>query len=90
MMKVDLKNVKDIGKNPKGLLLTLIIIFSFQGNAILNNPLHIGLITLIDRQNHHLCQPLLYQVATAGLAMPKIAEPVRTILRAELKECVLL
>lgn len=36
-------------------------------------------ITLIDRQNHHLFQPLLYQVATAGLAMPEIAEPVRTI-----------
>lgn len=36
-------------------------------------------ITLVDRQNHHLFQPLLYQVATAGLAMPQIAEPVRTI-----------
>jgi NADH dehydrogenase len=37
-------------------------------------------ITVVDRQNHHLFQPLLYQVATAGLAMPEIAEPVRTIL----------
>ncbi|MDQ8209239.1 NAD(P)/FAD-dependent oxidoreductase [Coraliomargarita sp. SDUM461003] len=37
-------------------------------------------ITIIDRQNHHLFQPLLYQVATGGLAMPDIAEPVRTIL----------
>jgi len=36
-------------------------------------------ITIIDRQNHHLFQPLLYQVATGGLAMPEIAEPVRTI-----------
>lgn len=36
-------------------------------------------ITLVDRQNHHLFQPLLYQVATAGLSMPDIAEPVRTI-----------
>lgn len=36
-------------------------------------------ITIVDRQNHHLFQPLLYQVATAGLAMPEIAEPVRTI-----------
>ncbi len=36
-------------------------------------------IVLIDRQNHHLFQPLLYQVATAGLAMPDIAEPVRSI-----------
>ncbi|MFP4261403.1 MAG: NAD(P)/FAD-dependent oxidoreductase, partial [Opitutales bacterium] len=38
-------------------------------------------IVLIDRQNHHLFQPLLYQVATAGLAMPDIAEPVRSIFR---------
>lgn len=36
-------------------------------------------ITLIDRQNHHLFQPLLYQVATAGLSMPDVAEPVRSI-----------
>lgn len=38
-------------------------------------------ITLIDRQNHHLFQPLLYQVATAGLSMPEVAEPVRSIFR---------
>ena len=34
-------------------------------------------ITLIDRRNHHLFQPLLYQVATAGLAAPEIAAPLR-------------
>jgi NADH:ubiquinone reductase (H+-translocating) len=38
-------------------------------------------ITLVDRRNHHLFQPLLYQVATAGLAAPDIAEPIRSILR---------
>ena len=37
-------------------------------------------VTLIDRQNHHLFQPLLYQVATAGLAAPDIAQPLRHIL----------
>lgn len=37
-------------------------------------------VTLIDRQNHHLFQPLLYQVATAGLSMPEIAQPIRSIL----------
>ncbi|MCG8527509.1 MAG: NAD(P)/FAD-dependent oxidoreductase [Opitutales bacterium] len=37
-------------------------------------------ITLVDRQNHHLFQPLLYQVATAGLAAPYIAQPLRHIL----------
>ena len=35
----------------------------------------------IDRSNHHLFQPLLYQVATAGLAAPSIAAPLRHILR---------
>jgi NADH dehydrogenase len=38
-------------------------------------------VTLIDRCNHHLFQPLLYQVATAGLAAPSIAAPLRHILR---------
>jgi NADH dehydrogenase len=37
-------------------------------------------ITLVDRQNHHLFQPLLYQVATAGLSAPEIAQPIRGIL----------
>jgi len=37
-------------------------------------------LTLIDRQNHHLFQPLLYQVAAAGLSAVDIAQPVRAIL----------
>jgi NADH dehydrogenase len=42
---------------------------------------HPGLeVTLVDRQNHHLFQPLLYQVATAGLSAPEIAQPLRSIL----------
>ncbi|MET4729883.1 NADH dehydrogenase [Lysobacter enzymogenes] len=40
-------------------------------------------ITLIDRRNHHLFQPLLYQVATAGLSSPDIAAPLRHILRKQ-------
>ncbi len=38
-------------------------------------------VTLIDKRNHHLFQPLLYQVATAGLAPTQIATPIRAILR---------
>ncbi len=38
-------------------------------------------ITLIDRQNHHLFQPLLYQVATAGLSPADIAAPIRSIVK---------
>jgi NADH dehydrogenase len=40
-------------------------------------------ITLLDRCNHHLFQPLLYQVATAGLSAPDIAAPLRHILRRQ-------
>lgn len=37
-------------------------------------------VTVVDRQNHHLFQPLLYQVATAALSAPDIAQPIRSIL----------
>ncbi len=37
-------------------------------------------VTVIDRENHHLFQPLLYQVATAALAPADISEPIRSIL----------
>ena len=40
-------------------------------------------VTLIDRTNHHLFQPLLYQVATAGLAAPLISAPIRHLFRAQ-------
>ncbi|AIF49494.1 NAD(P)/FAD-dependent oxidoreductase [Dyella japonica] len=47
-------------------------------------------ITLIDRRNHHLFQPLLYQVATAGLSAPSIAAPLRQILRKHANVTVLM
>lgn len=47
-------------------------------------------ITLVDRCNHHLFQPLLYQVATAGLAAPAIAAPLRHILRRQANASVLM
>lgn len=47
-------------------------------------------ITLVDRRNHHLFQPLLYQVATASLAAPSIAAPLRQILRRQRNLTVLL
>jgi len=40
-------------------------------------------VTLIDRRNHHLFSPLLYQVATAGLSAPDIAAPIRAVLRQQ-------
>lgn len=47
-------------------------------------------VTLIDRRNHHLFQPLLYQVATAGLAPTQIATPIRAILRKQRNTDVML
>jgi NADH:ubiquinone reductase (H+-translocating) len=40
-------------------------------------------VTVIDRRNHHVFQPLLYQVATASLSPADIAQPIRTILRKQ-------
>ena len=42
-------------------------------------------ITLVDRTNHHLFQPLLYQVATAGLSAPAVSAPIRHTLRKEME-----
>jgi NADH dehydrogenase len=42
-------------------------------------------IILVDRTNHHLFQPLLYQVATAGLSAPAISAPIRHVLRREMR-----
>src|SRR5881397_2349434 len=47
-------------------------------------------VTLLDRHNHHVFQPLLYQVATAGLSAPEIAAPLRRILRRQSNVCVLM
>jgi NADH dehydrogenase len=55
------------------------------GFAGINAAKHLGhtllRVTLIDRKNHHTFQPLLYQVATAGLNPGEIASPIRTIVR---------
>jgi len=47
-------------------------------------------VTLIDRSNHHLFQPLLYQVATAGLSAPSIASPIRHMRRHQRNLTVLM
>src|SRR5258707_3828791 len=55
--------------------------------ALKNTPAEI---TLIDRTNHHLFQPLLYQVATAVLTPSQIATPIRSILRNQKNVTVIL
>ena len=47
-------------------------------------------VVVIDRSNHHLFQPLLYQVATAGLAPTQIASPIRSILGPQANARVIL
>jgi NADH dehydrogenase len=47
-------------------------------------------VTLVDRTNHHLFQPMLYQVATAALSAPDISYPIRSVLRRQRNTEVLL
>src|SRR6202012_3356458 len=47
-------------------------------------------VTLIDRNNHHLFQPLLYQVATSVLAPGQIGAPIREILRKQKNTTVIM
>jgi len=47
-------------------------------------------VTVVDRRNYHLFQPLLYQVATAGLSPAQIATPIRLILRRQANATVLM
>src|SRR6201981_3948221 len=57
------------------------------GKALKNTPAEI---LLIDRTNHHLFQPLLYQVATSVLTPNQIATPIRSILRNQKNTTVIL
>jgi NADH:ubiquinone reductase (H+-translocating) len=50
-------------------------------------PVHV---TVLDRRNYHLFQPLLYQVATVGLSPGDIAVPIRSLLRRQCNTTVLL
>src|SRR6266853_6371236 len=59
----------------------------YAAKALANQPVQV---TLIDRTNHHLFQPLLYQVATAGLSPGDIAAPIRPLFRDAFNARVLL
>ncbi len=76
---------------PAGMPRVAIIGCGFGGleaaRALAHAPVRV---TLVDRHNHHLFQPLLYQVATAGLPGPSIAEPIRHLLRGQSNLTVLL
>ena len=80
-----------IQSDPKSSPHLVIIGGGFAGlwaaRALARTPIRI---TLLDRGNHHLFQPLLYQVATAGLSAPDIAAPLRHILRRQSNVTVLM
>jgi len=52
----------------------------YAARALKGQPLRV---TVVDRRNHHVFQPLLYQVATAGLSPGDIASPIRWVLRRQ-------
>jgi NADH dehydrogenase len=83
----DLRTILALDQRPK----VVIIGAGFGGltaaQALRNVPVNV---TVIDRQNHHLFQPLLYQVATAALNPSDIASPIRRILRNQKNVEVLL
>ncbi len=63
----------------------------FGGIAAVRGLRHVACrVTLVDRRNHHLFQPLLYQVATAGLSPADIATPIRGMVRDQPNARVLL
>jgi NADH dehydrogenase len=68
------------GKRPHVLILGGGFGGLYCARALADAPVRI---TLLDRRNHHLFQPLLYQVATAALNPADIAQPIRSILRKQ-------
>src|SRR6476469_90819 len=59
----------------------------YAARALRREPVQV---TLVDRRNHHVFQPLLYQVATASLSPGDIASPIRWVLRRQKNVEVLL
>ncbi|WP_158880549.1 NAD(P)/FAD-dependent oxidoreductase [Rhodanobacter sp. L36] len=81
----------DTGKDAGALPHVVILGGGFGGLAVARKlAKSAARITLVDRRNHHLFQPLLYQVATASLAAPSISAPLREILRRQSNVTVLL
>ncbi len=73
--------------NPRVLILGCGFGGLFAAQALKRAPVEV---TVVDRVNHHLFQPLLYQVATGGLSAPAIAAPIRHVLAKQRNVSVLL
>src|SRR5258708_10286818 len=79
------KNLESVPANIPTVMPRVVIVGAGFGGlraakALHSTPVHV---TVIDRQNHHLFQPLLYWVATAGLSPADISSPIRHILRKQ-------
>jgi NADH dehydrogenase len=81
------RRVHDDGPIPNVVILGAGFGGLYAAKALRKAPVHV---TLIDRRNHHLFQPLLYQVATAALNPSDIAAPIRRVLRKQRNVEVLL
>ena len=80
-----------MNRTPQALPHVVIVGGGFAGIYAAKHLGHADLrVTLIDRKNHHTFQPLLYQVATAGLNPGEIAAPIRAIVRGHQNTEVLL
>jgi NADH:ubiquinone reductase (H+-translocating) len=73
--------------NPRVLILGCGFAGLWAAQALRKAPVEV---TVVDRTNHHLFTPLLYQVATAGLSAPSVAGPIRHILAGQRNVTVLL
>ncbi len=84
---MQIQNPAESGKRPH----VVIVGAGFGGLAVAHGLRSADVdVTIVDRQNHHLFQPLLYQVATAALSPADIAAPIRTIVRSQRHTHVLL
>ncbi|HEY7636710.1 MAG TPA: NAD(P)/FAD-dependent oxidoreductase [Gemmatimonadales bacterium] len=82
-----MKNGKPASDHPQVVILGAGFAGLYAAKGLRRAPLRV---TVVDRKNHHLFQPMLYQVATAGLSPSDIASPIRSVLRRQRNTEVLL
>jgi len=76
--------IEIVGKAPAGRPRVVIVGGGFAGLHATMALAHLPVdVTVVDRRNHHIFQPLLYQVALAVLSPADIAQPIRTVLRKQ-------